>query len=276
MKKTILITGASSGIGRATAKFFAEKGWNVAASMRAPEEETELKKIEGIRVYKLDVTKEEDIRSIIPSVLKDFSRLDVLLNNAGYGAVGPLEKSTDREVRQQFEVNVFGVISLTREAIPVFRKQGNGLIINVSSVVGRLTVPLYTMYSSSKWALEGFSEALQYELKQFNIGVKLIEPASTKTDFHKRSLNVFKNEKIEGYDDLEETVLTGMKKRNKKASEPEVVAKTIYKAATDGKEKLRYAPDKQSRMILTARSLVPTGWFNRMVYKYQVRNADRS
>lgn len=273
LKKTILITGASSGIGRATAKLFAGKGWNVAATMRTPHEEKELNQIDGIRIYKLDVTIEEDMKSIIPAVMRDFSQVDVLLNNAGYGAVGPLEKSTDREVRQQFEVNLFGVINLTREAIPVFRSQGNGLIINVSSVVGRITVPLYTMYSSSKWALEGFSEALQYELKQFNIGVKLIEPASTKTDFHTRSLNVFKNDKIHGYDDLEETVLEGMKKRNKKASKPEVVAKTIYTAATDGKVKLRYAPDKQAKLVLAARSLIPTGWFNKLVFKQQTKSS---
>lgn len=272
MKKAILITGASSGIGRATAKLFAEKGWNVAATMRTPEEEKELNQIPGIRIYKLDVTQEEDIQSIIPLVLRDFSRLDVLLNNAGYGAIGPLEKSTDREVRQQFEVNLFGIINLTRKAIPVFRRQENGVIINVSSVVGRITVPLYTMYSSSKWALEGFSEALQYELKQFKIRVKLIEPASTKTDFHNRSLKVFENKKITGYDNLEKTIVTGMKKRNKKASEPEVVAKTIYKAATDWKEKLRYTPDKQAKLVLAARGLFPTDWFNKLIFIQQMKS----
>lgn len=272
MKKTILITGASSGIGRATSIFFAEKGWNVAATMRSPEEERELNQVDGIRIYKLDVTNEEDIGSIIPLVLRDFPRLDVLLNNAGYGAVGPLEKSTEQEVRQQFEVNLFGIINLTREAIPVFRRQGNGLIINVSSVVGRITVPLYTMYSSSKWALEGFSEALQYELKPLNIRVKLIEPASTKTDFHERSLKVFQNEKITGYQKLEHIVLTGMKKRNKKASEPAVVAKMIYKAATDGKERLRYAPDKQAKLILAARRFIPTEWFNKLVFIQQMKS----
>ena len=269
MKKTILITGASSGIGRSAALLFAEKGWSVAATMRAPEKETELNKIPEIWIYKLDVTDRNDLKNILPSVVSDLSTVDVLLNNAGYGAIGAFEKSTDEEVRQQFEVNVFGVMDLTREIIPVFRDQGHGIIINVSSVAGRISVPLYTMYNSSKWALEGFSEALQYELQQFNIQVKLIEPASIRTDFHKRSLHVFRKQDVSGYDELEDSVLNGMKKRNKKAPGPEVVAKTIFKAATDGKKKLRYPAGKQAKMILLSRSLIPIGWFNKAVFKQQ-------
>ena len=271
MKKTILITGASSGIGRETAKYFSEKGWNVAASMRSPEKGQELKAIEGIKIYKLDVTKEEDLNAIVETVKADFSTLDVLFNNAGYGAVGAFEKSSPAEVKQQFDVNVFGVMDLTRKFLPVFRQQGHGMIINTSSVIGRFTVPLYTLYCSSKWALEGFSEALQYELKPFNIQVKIVEPAAIKTEFHGRSLQVFENKNVQGYDEMEDRILTGMKKRNKKAPGPEVVARTVFQAATDGKKRLRYPTGKGAKAVLLARKLMPTSWFNKIVFKQQSR-----
>ena len=154
MSKTILITGASSGIGRATAKLFTEKGWNVAATMRSPEEEKELKELPNLKLYTLDVTKKEHLKNIISEVEKDFSSIDVLFNNAGYGAVGAFEKSSEEQVLHQFQVNVFGVMDLTREFIPYFKKRGKGMIINTSSVVGRFTIPLYSLYCSSKWALK--------------------------------------------------------------------------------------------------------------------------
>ena len=273
MEKTILITGASSGIGRATAKLFAEKGWNVAATMRSPQEETELKELPNLKLFTLDVTKKEHLQKIIPEVEKNFSSIDVLFNNAGYGAVGAFEKSSEEEVLQQFRVNVFGVMELTRGFIPYFRKKGEGMIINTSSVVGRFTIPLYSLYCSSKWALEGFTEALQYELRQFNIKVKLIEPAAIKTEFHGRSLKVFENDSVKGYEKMEKNILSGMKKRNKKAPGPEVVAKTVFKAVTDGKQKLRYPTGRGAGIVLFARKILPTSWFNKMVFKQQNRKS---
>ena len=267
MSKTILITGASSGIGRATAKLFAEKGWNVAATMRSPEEETELHQLSNLKLYTLDVTQKEHLEKIIPEVEKDFSSIDVLFNNAGYGAVGAFEKSSEEDVLHQFRVNVFGVMDLCREFIPYFKNKGEGMIINTSSVVGRFTVPLYSLYCSSKWALEGFSEALQFELRQFNIKVKLIEPAAIKTDFHGRSLKVFDNESVKGYERMEKKVLSGMQKRNKTAPGPEVVAKTVYKAATDDNHKLRYPTGKGASAVLFARKILPTSWFNKALLK---------
>lgn len=276
MKKTIFITGASSGIGKATALYFFYKGWNVAASMRSPEKEEELSQLEGITLYKLDVINKTEISAVTSKIFKDHNRIDVLLNNAGYAEVGAFEKSTDEEVRAQFDVNVFGAMNLIREIIPYFRKQKGGTIINVTSVGGKITFPLYSIYSASKWALEGFAESLQYELKQFNIKIKNVEPGPVKTDFYSRSQNVFENEAVTGYENYEKNILGNMSKVGGKAPGPEIVAKTIFKAATDGSSKLRYPAGGQAKFILFFRKIMPGHLFNKVVSKTMGRRSGNS
>lgn len=264
-KQTILITGASSGIGKITAKYFAERGWNVAATMRTPEKETELKQVSGIKLYQLDVTDDESIGKAIGSAVKDFGKIDVLLNNAGYGAVGVFEKATREQIQKQFDTNMFGVMNVTRQILPYFREQKGGTIINVSSMGGRITFPLYSVYHATKWALEGWAESLQFEVRQFGIKIKNIEPGAIKTDFMTRSMDIFKKESLKDYDRYEEIATKNTEESYKSAPDSMVVAKTIFKAANDSSYKLRYPASPQSSMFLALRKLLPLGVFNGIV-----------
>jgi NAD(P)-dependent dehydrogenase (short-subunit alcohol dehydrogenase family) len=264
-KQTILITGASSGIGKITAKYFAERGWNVAATMRTPEKETELKQVPNIKLYQLDVTSDESIAKAIDSAIKDFGKIDVLVNNAGYGAVGIFEKATKEQIQKQFDTNVFGVMNVTRQILPYFREQKGGTIINVSSMGGRLTFPLYSVYHATKWALEGWTESLQFEVRQFGIRIKNIEPGAIRTDFLGRSMEVFKKESLKVYDRYEEIATKNSEESYKSAPDGTVVAKTIFKAANDSSYKLRYPASPQSSMFLALRKLLPLRVFNGIV-----------
>jgi len=264
-KQTILITGASSGIGKTTAKYFAERGWNVAATMRTPEKETELKQIPNIKLYQLDVTNDESISKAINGTIKDFGKIDVLLNNAGYGAVGVFEKATKDQIQKQFDTNVFGVMNVTRQILPHFRDKKGGTIINVSSMGGRITFPLYSVYHATKWALEGWTESLQFEVRQFGIRIKNIEPGAIKTDFLGRSMDLFTNESLKDYDRYEEITNKNMDESYKSAPDSMVVAKTIFKAANDKSYKLRYPASPQSSMFLALRKVLPLGFFNGIV-----------
>ncbi|MBA4851839.1 SDR family oxidoreductase [Emticicia sp. BO119] len=263
--QTILITGASSGIGKITAKYFAEHGWNVAATMRTPAKETELKQIPNIKLYQLDVTDEASIAKAIEDAIKDFGKIDVLINNAGYGAVGIFEKATKEQIQKQFDTNVFGVMNVTRQILPYFRAKKGGTIINVSSMGGRITFPLYSVYHATKWALEGWAESLQFEVRQFGVRIKNIEPGAIKTDFLGRSMDIFKKESLKDYDRYEEITTKNMDESYKSAPDGRVVAKTIFKAANDSSFKLRYPASPQSSMFLTLRKLLPLGVFNSIV-----------
>ena len=263
MEKVVLITGASSGIGRETAKLFQSKNWKVAATMRSPEKALDLKNIADLECIRLDVTEPESIRSAIATTLEKFGRIDAVVNNAGYAVIGAFEAATPEQIERQFETNVFGLMNVCREMIPHFREQKHGYIVNVASVGGRMTFPLYSLYNSTKWAVEGFSESLQYELEQFNIRVKIIEPGPIKTDFYDRSQDSARKEGLSAYDNLISRALPNMIKAGETAPDGSVVAQTIYDSVTDGSKRLRYGVNTKG--ILAARRFLPYVLFTRLV-----------
>ena len=157
--KSVVITGASSGLGKAAAKYFAERNWRVAATMRTPEKETELTEIENVSVYQLDVSDTPSINNAAQQIISDFGTVDALVNNAGYGSYGILEVTSEEKMRRQFDVNVIGMLMVTKAFLPNMRENGAGVIVNISSVGGKITFPLGTLYHGSKFAVEGMSEA---------------------------------------------------------------------------------------------------------------------
>lgn len=245
--KTIVITGSSSGIGKATAKYFAEQGWTVAATMRKPENETELNQIENVSLYALDVTDDTSIATATEQILSDFGTVDVVLNNAGYGLMGVFEAASPEQINRQFDTNVFGLMSVTRAFLPHFRANQAGLFLNVSSIGGVVTFPLMSLYHSTKWAVEGFSESLSYELSEFGIQVKIIEPGGVDTEFSGRSMAFAAKEGLTDYDALIGRFRANRTKSGLAHNTAEFLAEEIYKAATDGKTQLRYliGPDAQ-------------------------------
>jgi NAD(P)-dependent dehydrogenase (short-subunit alcohol dehydrogenase family) len=215
------------------------------------------------RMFRLDVTDIDSIKQAIEGALTKFGRIDAVVNNAGYGLVGAFEASTPEQIERQFQTNVFGVMNVCREILPYFRREKRGLIINVASMGGRITFPLYSLYHATKWAVEGFSESLQYELEQFNIRVKIIEPGPIKTDFYDRSQDLTRQEDLHAYDHFIDRALPNMQKAGADAPDGRVVAETIFEAATDGSRKMRYPVN--SKMVLTARKLLPDWAFFKVV-----------
>jgi NAD(P)-dependent dehydrogenase (short-subunit alcohol dehydrogenase family) len=261
MSKTVLITGASTGIGRATAQLFQQQGWNVVATMRDPEKSTALANLPNVLCLPLDVTKVDTIHAAIDRAIAEFGTIDVLVNNAGYALIGAFEACDMEDIRGQFETNVFGLMEVTRAILPHFRLRQQGILVNVASIGGRMTFPIYSPYHATKWAVDGFSESLQYELRQFNIKVKIIEPGAIKTDFYGRSITVAKKAGLTVYDDYVKRTLPKMDKAGENGSPPEVTAQAIYKAATDGSWKLRYPAGGNATFLLTLRKLLPDAWF---------------
>jgi short-subunit dehydrogenase len=261
MTNTILITGASSGIGRATARLFQVKGWNVIATMRDPDKETELTALERTLVTRLDVQEIDSISLAVDAGISRFGRIDALLNNAGYGAYGPLEATPLEKIRRQFDTNVIGLMATTQAVLPYFRKQGAGLILNVSSIGGRMTFPLGTLYHGSKFAVEGFSEALHYELVPLGVRVKIIEPGRVKTDFGGRSFDFSNDASLTEYQPLVQALARALGPGSGEGSSPEAVAEVVFTAATDGADQLRYEATPDAVQLLARRRAVDDATF---------------
>lgn len=236
--KTIFITGSSSGLGKATAKLFAENGWRVIASMRHPENEKELIAIQNIHLVTLDVTDTDSIKAAIHTATS-ISNIDVLFNNAGYGLTGPLEGYSDEQITRQFATNVLGVIRVTQAFLPHLRENKTGLIINTTSIGGLVTFPFASIYHATKWAIEGWSESMSFELGVNNIGIKTISPGGIATDFMSRSLDFGHHE---AYSEIFNKWISGFENTESplQFSDPKSIATVVYEAATDGKNQLRY------------------------------------
>ena len=261
MSKTVLITGASTGIGKATAQLFQQQGWNVVATMRSPDKDSELANLPNVLCLPLDVTQVDTIHAALDLAIAQFGTIDVVINNAGYALIGAFEACEMADIRGQFETNVFGLMEVTRAILPHFRLRQQGIVVNVASIGGRMTFPLYSPYHATKWAVDGFSESLHYELRQFNIKVKIIEPGAIKTDFYSRSISVAKKAGLTVYDDYIARTLPQMDRAGAEGSPPSVTAQAIYQAATDGSWKLRYPAGGNASFLLGLRKLLPDAWF---------------
>jgi NAD(P)-dependent dehydrogenase (short-subunit alcohol dehydrogenase family) len=252
--RTVLITGASSGVGEATARLFARNGWNVVASARAVERIGGWADQPNIARLAMDVTDEVAVRAAVANAARRFGGLDALVNNAGAGLAGAFESISEADLKAVFDVNLFGPARTIRAAIPYLRASKSGVIVNVTSITGRLSLPFMAPYDSTKFALEGLSESLGYELSTVGIRVKLVEPGGIKTAFsHKWVRNPLYNPALDGLIDKMAIGAT-------KAKGPEGVAQAIFSAASDPSARLRYTANGSGPMILLNRLLPPSVW----------------
>jgi NAD(P)-dependent dehydrogenase (short-subunit alcohol dehydrogenase family) len=234
--KTIFITGASAGLGKATAKLFQASGWRVIATMRNPEKETELQHLAHVTVLPLDVTNAAQIADTVQQALA-LTDIDVVFNNAGHGLIGALETYTDAQIAAHFDTNVLGVLRVTRAFIPYFKARCAGLFITTTSLTGLASYPLSSVYNAGKWALEGWSESMAYDLALFNIGIKTVAPGGIKSAFTS-AMQVTQDAAYDGLlSRLNDLFADGTLMQ---FTEPEIIAQVVYEAATDGKDQLRY------------------------------------
>jgi NAD(P)-dependent dehydrogenase (short-subunit alcohol dehydrogenase family) len=275
-KKVAVVTGSSSGIGFETSLLLAKNGFFTYATMR------NLNKSQGIidlkhkeklplEVLQLDVTDDKSVKEAIGKIANERETIDVLVNNAGYALVGSLEELFIQEFKEQFETNVFGVIRVLQEVLPIMRKRRHGTIVNIGSVAGKIGFPLTSAYVSSKFALEGLSESMAYEVEQFGLKVVLIEPGVIKTNFD-NNLKIGKkvstiNDLNSPYVDITEKRIAGFKPRFENGSPPIEVAKVILKAITSKNvpPESRYLVGDDAFKLIELRKKKPDNEFRRLV-----------
>ena len=258
MEKVAIVTGSSSGIGFETSLALAREGYFTYATMRDTAKSDKIKEIAKkenlkISILELDVDDENSAKTAIAQILDQKQRIDVLVNNAGWGLWGCVEDVSVDEFKEQFETNFFSIIRLIQEVAPTMRKQSSGTIVNVSSVVGRIGFPASPAYISSKFALEGLSESLRFEFAPFGIDVIIIEPGVIKTDFMKNMKMAKKSELDTVYKDITTKVVSGVKMMAEMGTPPKEVANTIVKAIKDEKPLPRYVVGNDASMFLEAR-----------------------
>jgi NAD(P)-dependent dehydrogenase (short-subunit alcohol dehydrogenase family) len=254
---TALITGCSTGFGEATARLFASRGWNVVATMRRPEAGRALAALDNVLVTRLDVQDRTSIDAAIAAGIARFGRIDVLVNNAGFGLFGVFEATSRQRVLEQFEVNVFGLMDVTRAILQHFRANRSGVIINISSGGGVFALPMTSLYNASKFAVEGFSESLAYELAGLGISVKIVEPGGVlSTDFSRRSSDeAVKADALPDYNPFVTTMeaaFAGLR-ASRAGATSEQVAEVIFAAATDQTDRLRYVATDNIKPWVAAR-----------------------
>jgi NADP-dependent 3-hydroxy acid dehydrogenase YdfG len=265
--KTIVITGASSGIGKATARLFSENGWNVAATMRNLEKAEEFKEYKNTNCFFMDVTDVQSVEKCVGQIIQEFGSIDVLINNAGVYETNPLEETSFEKIDQLIQTNIYGTVNITKIVLQHFRQNQSGLIVNISSIAGRATFPFQSIYQLTKWAVEGFSESLRYELKNQNICVKTIEPGCIKTNLW-RSLG---NRSFENYPSVYKTNFNNWLKylnnNIQKGNLPDFEARAIYKAVTDKKYRLHYSSDFNTKLAVFLHTFLSVNAFQSFISK---------
>jgi len=267
--KVALVTGASSGIGSETVKLLLLKGVKVYATARRVELMSELELL-GANILKMDVTNEESMKACVNSILEKEKSIDFLINNAGYGSYGAIEDVPIDEARRQFEVNIFGLSRLVQLVLPKMRENRYGKIVNISSVGGKIYTSFGGWYHATKHALEGLSDCLRLELKEFNIDVIIIEPGGIKTDWGLiASKNLKDTSKNGAYSDSGKKIAESMEKMysSEKLSHPSVIAKSIVKSVSARKPKTRYVTGSMSKLSLFMRAILTDKMFDLMIKK---------
>ena len=265
--KTVLVTGASSGIGKETAKALIAKGYKVFAAARRLEKMADLESLGGFPI-KLDVTNEQDLSACVNHINDQHGGVDILVNNAGFGLYGSVEETSLDDVRRQFDVNFFAMARLTQLVLPHMRANKSGKIINIGSVVGRCPSPLGAWYAASKFAIEGWSDALRFEVSQFGIDVVIIEPGAIETEFYDVFLDDMLARSGHGpYSDIASAMANWTRKLDQQggSSPPSVVSKAILHAINARKPKTRYAIGKLSKQMIFVRSVVSDRLYDAIV-----------
>jgi len=250
--KTILITGASGGLGQASVQLFHSKGWKVIATMRTPGKVKDFDHLDNVTVLPLDITNPDQIRETAARAIA-MGPIDVVLNNAAFGAVGPMEGVTDEQLVNQVNTNLLGAIRVTQAFIPHFREKRSGLFINITSIAGLVTFPFASTYHATKFGLEGWSEGISYELARFGIGVKTIAPGYIRTNFGAH-MDVSVAEPYQPLMEKFMQTVTRLMDPTTMGSTPEQVAEVVYEAATDGKNQVRYVAGDDAKALYARRN----------------------